>query len=400
MTTPLTIYIDTNILNDIAPKGNDWTNTDWGKYLIDLTNKGQIDVWASPGNCLEIALNPDIDHRHNMARALNTLTRGQRMLPAYEYFVVDNLLKHIESNWNGVLHYDRLEFLKLNSSRIYIALLGQLAALKDYDCSNGFSGIIRPKIITQIIHSTIFLNPKAELEKRLGAIRNNDFRQYDLFAEYDGKSIDELKVIEDQIKGNKYTVEKKTIEWLKKNKDELTKGYSRDEVYSSIQQVFIYWEDLNNTIIDFPKIVSDWEKIYELEPTSDKYKVKPLPPDLVERFKAKKHSIADTFTVIKELANRFYHFLIIPQVYQYTIINELEKSLNEGEIPTGGLVIDSHHSIGSIYTNLFLTRDTRLLNTVKYWHSQIPKEFNVFRGSANDLNEFKRKVEREISRQA
>ncbi|AWL09494.1 hypothetical protein HME7025_01641 [Aquirufa nivalisilvae] len=400
MTTPITTYIDTNILNDIAPKGNDWTNSEWGKYLIRLSDKDQIEVWASPGNCLEIALNPDIDHRHNMARALNTLIKGQRMLPAYEFFVVDNLLRHIETNWEGTLHFDRLEFLKQNSSRIYISLLGQLAALKDYNCSKGFGGILRPKIITQIIHSTIFSNPKAELEKRLEAMKTRDFRKHDLFSSYDGKAIDELETIEDKLKGQKYTVDKKAVEWLKKNKDELVKGYSLDEVYSSLQQVFIYWEDLNNTIVDFPKIVTEWDKIYTLEKTSEKYKVKPLPDDLIVRFKEKKHTIADTFAVLKELANRFYHFLIIPQVYYYTIINEIEKALNDGEIPTGGLVIDSHHSIGSIYTNLFLTRDTRLLSTIKYWHSQIPKEFNIFRDSANDLNEFKRKVEKEIRNQS
>ena len=257
--------------------------------------------------------------------------------------------------------------------------------VKDYDCSSGFGGIIRPKIITQIIHSTIFDKPKEEIEKRLEAIRKKEFKQQDLFAAYDGKSIEDLRTIEDELKGRKYPVDKKAIELLKKNKEEAIKGYSLDEVYSSLNQVFVYWEDLSYTIVDFPKIVAKWDRVYDLEKTSEKYRVKPLSIDLVERFNQQKQTIDDTIHVLKELANRLYHFQIVPQVYTLTIINELEKALNEGKIPTGGLSIDAHHAIGSIYTNFFLTRDTRLLNTVNYWHSQIPKAFNVFRETAKDL---------------
>lgn len=393
---PISIYIDTNILNDIAPKDKDWEETEWGKCLIELSEKKQIEVWASPGNCLEIALVSDFDHRNNMARALNTLIQGQRMQPPYEFFIMENLLQHIEGNWNGTLNFERLEFLKLNSSRIYIALIGQLAALKDYDCSFGFSGIIRPKIITEIIHTSIFDNPKEELEKRLAAIRKKDFKKHDMFALYDGQSIEDLKKTELITREKKYSVDKEAIKWLKKNKEELVEGYSLDEVKSTLNQVFIYWEDLNNTIIDFPKIVSEWNKVHSLEARGNKYKVKPLPVDLVQRFENKVYTINDTILVIEELANRFYHFLIVPKVYQYTIINEIEKALNEGEIPKGSLVIDCHHAIGSIYCNFFLCRDSRLLNTIKYWHNQMPK--NIYKESATDLNEFKRKIETEINK--
>ena len=102
MADPLSIYNHTNILNDIAPKGKDWETTDRGKYLIELSEKQHIEVWASPGNCLEIALNSDIDHRHNMARALNNFIKGRRMLPAYEFFIAENLLEHIEKTGKGL----------------------------------------------------------------------------------------------------------------------------------------------------------------------------------------------------------------------------------------------------------------------------------------------------------
>lgn len=211
MTEPIKVYIDHNILNDIAPKNTFWKESDWGKFLLQLTNDGKIEVWASPGNCMEIALTPDYDQRQNMAAALNTLIRGQRMIPAYETYIVRNFLEHLSRQWPGLISFDPLLKKEKQSSQIFIGLLGQLAALKDYDCKAGFPAIIKPKIVTQIIHNDLFQDAKNKLKLRIEQLKSGNFSRDDTFKVYDKMSIDELQILEKEIRERKHMLIKKLL---------------------------------------------------------------------------------------------------------------------------------------------------------------------------------------------
>lgn len=390
---PLKLYIDNCSLNDIAPKGMNWEVTELGKYLLEHTENGNIEVYSSPAGVIEIALNKDLDQRHNMAKALNTLIRGQRMMASKEYYIIDDLLRFIEATWDNSTKADRLEFLKANSARVYIALLGQLAALKDYDCSKGFIGVVAPKVATQIIHSKIFEDPKAEIEKRIQAIRNKTYSQLDYFSGLENKTIEELYTIQKEYEDKEYkSIDKTAITSLQRNQDLLIDGYSLDELSFAADQVFVYWEDLNSTVIDFPKIVSNWNNKSAVE-TEKGFSIKPLKEDVSKRFEENLPTIMDCQYVLKSLVNRFSNQTIFTRVSNYIILKDLEKGLTNGKIPSGGIILDSSHCIGALYNEIFLSRDQRLNASVDYWFKQIKKDSGLFRTTVKNMNELKRQVE-------
>jgi hypothetical protein len=389
---PLKIYIDNCSLNDIAPKDNDWANTVLGKYLIEKSNNGEIEVFCSPASVFEIALNKDLEQRNNMARALNTLIRGQRMMPSKEFYIVDNFLNVIEDTWSSTTSKVRLESLKENSARIFIALLGQLAALKDYDCSKGFIGVIAPKLATQVIHSQIFDNPKDEIQKRIDAIQNKQYSHLDYLKDFENLSIEELNMMQKAFEEKKYNIDKKAITLLQRNQEILINGYSLDELSFATNQVFVYSEDLYTTIIDFSKIVFDWDTKSDLEKKRNK-SIKPLDHDFVNRFNDKNFTISDTRLLMKLLVNRFHDQLQLPIVSNHIIIKDIEKGLQNGKIPSGGIILDSSHCLSALFCEILFSRDQRLNASVDYWFNQIKKETGAFRETAKNIKELKRKIE-------
>jgi hypothetical protein len=394
---PLRIYIDTNSLNDIAPKDRDWQETPLGSYLLEQSELENIEVWASPASVMEIALNKDLEQRNNMARALNTLIRGQRMMPPTEFQFMDDFLELIEHIWNSSTKSNRLEFLKSNSSRIYIALIGQLSALIDYDCSKGFLGIIAPKVATQIIHDEIFENPKAGLEKRINAIKNQNYSHLDYFNTLAKLDIDELEAKKNALRDKDYDIDKNVIKYLQKNIQVLINGYALDDLSFACDQTFVYWEDLAATIIDFKRIAIEWSTKSPKE-QKENISIKPLQDEMVNRFESNMQTINDCRIILKEMVNRFHTQVRFPQISNYIIVKDLEKGLNKGKIPTGGVVLDSSHSISSLYCNILLSRDDRLNSSVDYWFKKIMKEEGLFRETVKNLNELKRSVKKGLSK--
>jgi hypothetical protein len=396
---PLRLYIDNCSLNDIAPKGTNWEETELGKYLLEKSLNGDIEVFASPAGVIEIALNKDLDQRNNMAKALNTLIRGQRMMASKEFYVIDDFLRLVEHTWNSSTKTEMMEFLKANSSRTYIALLGQLAALKDYDCSNGFIEVIAPKLATQIIHSKIFVNPKEEIEKRIDAIKNKKYTHLEYFDDLTDQTIKELEEQQKEYEEMSYTIPQNAITILKKNQEILIEGYSLDELSFAADQVFLYWEDLGSTIIDFLKIVAEWTNKSPIE-LDKNLSVKPLNIEVTGRFSEKKQTILDCKYVLKSLVNRFHNQTTFTRVSNYIIIKDLEKGLTAGKIPSGGIILDSSHCIAALYNEILLSRDRRLNASVDFWFKQIKKETGLFRETVKNLNELKRQVENGLKHNA
>lgn len=388
---PLKLYIDNCSLNDIAPKGKIWEETELGKYLIQKSQSAEIEVFASPAGVIEVALNKDLEQRNNMAMALNTLIRGQRMMPSKEFLIIDDFLNLIDSTWKEATQKSRLEFLKENSSRTYIALLGQLAALKDYDCSKGFIGVIAPKLATQIIHSEIFENPKEEIEKRIQAIKSKSYSHLEYFSELTIKRIEELEVQQKEYEDKTYSIDKRAIKMLQTNQELLIQGYSLDELSFAADQVFVYSEDLVATF-NFPTIVSEWNNSGPTE-ISNELTVKPLDKDIAERFEEGKQTINDCKYILKCLVNRFYMQTNFTRISNHIIFKDLEKGLNKGKIPSGGIVLDSSHCIAALYCEILLSRDNRLNSSVDFWYNQIKKDTSLFRETAKNFNELKRQVE-------
>ena len=389
---PLRIYLDNCSLNDIAPKDKKWEETEIGEYLFEHSLSGEIEVFSSPAGVIEIALNKDLDQRQNMA--MNTLIRGQRMMASKEFYIIDDFLRLVEATWNNSTKTKRLEFLKANSARVYIALLGQLAALKDYDCSKGFIGVVAPKIATQIIHSKIFENPKEEIEKRIEAIKNNNYSHLDYFNEFENMGIDRLSAMQKEYEEKEYkSIDKKAITYLQKNQDILIDGYSLDELSFAADQVFVYWEDLNSTIIDFRKIASQWTDISPIEKEHN-FSFKPLDATVIKRFEENLQTVEDCRYILKSLVNRFHKQTTFTRVSNYIIIKDIEKGLTNGKIPSGGIILDSSHCIAALYNEILLSRDQRLNASVDFWFKQIKKDTGLFRETAKNLNELKRQVEK------
>ena len=383
MKTPVKVYLDNNILNDVAPKDKPWDQSKWGKLLSQLSQSKKIEVWASPANCLEIALNTDYAHRQNMALGLNTLIRGQRMMPAYETVVVRRFLDVLRNVWPGYISFDRLASMEKQSSQQYIGLLGQLAALQDYDCTAGFPGIIKPKIITQLIHTDIFDDPKAKLAERLKQLNHQNFSQADAYAAYDAMSMEDLQKLDDGLRKTKHQVDKEAVKFLQKNKPKFIRGYAREEFNFSIRSVFNDFKDAALSI-GFANIVEEWESNKTLT-------LPPLPTDLRQKFEQKEAGFAEAGMVLGILKGAFESHIGWTDIYYRIIVNELERTLNTGIIPTGGVVLDGQHGVAALHTDIFICRDSKFLTTMKTIFSEINGMGGNY-DAVNDLEEFKRKV--------
>jgi len=117
--------------------------------------------------------------------------------------------------------------------------------------------------------------------------------------------------------------------------------------------------------------------------------VKPLHPDLVSNF-AQGPNRDDIANLLYALQDRLYSKLGMPKMYNNIIVNELERAINNGKIPTGGLILDGHHGIAAMNVNYFLCRDSKLLSTVKTMYKGVND--GVTREAMDNLAEFERKI--------
>lgn len=372
---PLKVYLDHNIWNAVAPEGIAWRDSKWSKLLLPKIENGEIEVFISPASVMElVAFGSNPKQRNNIAVAMNTMVKGINFLPAYEYSIVEEILILINNTWNDTVNLEHFNKIKEEVTRIYIGLIGQLAALPDYNVGlSGYNNIVKAKIINLIIHLKIIESPKLEIQKRLNAFNNLQIEK-DLYLEsLDSMSIYELLVEKDKILDNINKADGNTVQWIQKKKKILIEGHSKYDVMQSALYSFTYLEDRIKVIHGYKTIISDWLKMDGCTIHLGN-KVTSLPLGLVQSNEQNTIAFKEVGELYFELFNRFSKCSLLASGSTTVIIDELINAVQSGNPPTKGLMFDSNHFAAAIYCDILVTKDGRFTSTCKKLFGEMTKK--------------------------
>jgi hypothetical protein len=127
------VILDNSAVNYLVPIGQGDSSSRLYRALASIQQSGTAKVFATPTNAIEISLCPDADKRHQMAKSLNELIRGDQMLPSFEFAVLVDFCRIVEKQFPGGLKkWEPVERISRDNTVSFIALLGQMAALHDF----------------------------------------------------------------------------------------------------------------------------------------------------------------------------------------------------------------------------------------------------------------------------
>lgn len=369
------IYLDQCVVSTLA--GNepqDWRTTNMGSILAAAMAAGTAEVWVSPTHVLETLLCADYDanghvvpgekskKRARIAQVLLELCEGRRMCPSYEFLLVGEFLKLLRQLAPSCIRTDRtFERLKLNSQMVFAGALALLAALPDLDRPEAATPLIRSKLTTQLLHSRFAMNPDGFIDQLIEAATEFRLTSDDLFHEVDSRPLSDLKA---EIEHNltvprKLSAKARTA--LEKKRSLVASAYGAVEIGQCLNAVFgdIY---IMLMTFDTAELKRKWNALCE------KLSVNVSMP--------KNYAMADDISCAAEpsvavegLGQFFRHVsrdaLLSPQISQHVILGQLEITLNNGEVPTGGVGFDAEHASILSHMNIFATTDTQLENLAK-----------------------------------
>lgn len=323
------------------------------------TKRELLEVFAIPTNVIEIALCPQAEKRHFMAKRLNELISGIRMSPSFEYATTWRFCQIVSKQFEGALNSrEPLELLSRNNVVPFIGLLGQMAALREYPLGN-FEPIVRTKFATTLAQLRIMSEPDIyihELAKQ--AIGESpDPAAIEALRSIDQLSLDDLK--NEIVRVQESIVRVKNVTRLQKSRDALTRQYTAHALFETIMNCFHYYEDILR-VFNFSAIIVQWdnrvpgaEKCDNFMPLPEDITVEGLEPRLDEPLMGK------YFQIIQLLCHRYSSGLLPTMFFGIRrFLLELERNLRDPRKLSEGLNLDLNYLSQLDQANCFISFDS------------------------------------------
>lgn len=366
------VVLDNSAVNRLADPAGRWSETKLGRLLLSLRETNTALVWANPTNVIEIVLCPDLAKRHTMAIALNSLIEGRRMMPSYTSVIVEEFCKALEHHWPGsIKEWSVIKNVANSSAQLYLGLLGQLAALENYQ-SGPFEDILRCKLVTTYIQSEFVTDPEQMLRIYDECIGGKQLDQvfHQKLLEVDRLPLAELK---QRIASNlKQPKRLSSINKFQQRKYGIAEFYARYEAAKAFDATFEYIEQILATFA-LAVVARDWEKRNPL--LGNREHVEPLDEPLRKAFLEEESRAAHmkySGQIVENLIARYgaNGLIPIPYLMMDVYVNELERTLRAPKKVSEGLVLDLDYVAAVIKSDVFLTFDDKLAATLK---SRLPK---------------------------
>jgi hypothetical protein len=366
-TIPKSVVLDNSAVNRFADLAGRWTETKLAQLLLSLRHTNTALVWANPTNVIEIVLCPDLQKRQTMAIALNNLIEGRRMMPSYTDIMVEDFCRALEDHWPGSIKgWSAIKNEANSTAQLYLGLLGQLAALVNYQ-PGPFDEIIRCKLETTYIQSEFVKDPDQMLRIYDPCIEEKQLDQvfHQKLLEVKRLPLVELKQrIESNLKQPKKL---SSINKFQQKKYDLAEFYARYEAAKAFDATFKYAEQMLATFA-LTVVVKNWEK--RNPQLGDRERFEPLDKVLQKAFLEEEDRAAHLKycgRILDKLIGRYgaNGFIPIPNLMMDVYVNELERTLRDPKSVSEGLVLDMDYVAAVLKADVFLTFDDKLAATLK-----------------------------------
>jgi len=394
---PISVLLDNSAVNHLVGE-DECSPSEMFAHLLQYQNAGRIKVMATPTNILEIYLcSSKPDKRLAMARNLNELVGGKRVLPDFEFETLSNLVallrRHIPT---GVVDETIPEALGKRGALPFLALLAELALIEDFE--GGFPGdIVRAKLGTLLSQLMIMAEPDVFIPQLIRQARGEpvDDGVRARLKEVDNLS---LPVLEGKIAElKKTTVRSSNLNTWLKNREETVRLYTSAITTEAVVKCFDFPADLHYLLklFDFWEIVAHWEEKFLGEVYT------PLSQELKAAFQegAETPHPAYYLELISRLCDRYSGGLMTASYYSVLgFFKELERNIRRPKTISDGLTLDMNYLAVLPRVDWFISFDSFQANAAEEYAASLVGEdgttrptLRVFRSQGEVLAAFTEK---------
>lgn len=378
------VYLDqcavSHLCNDAAIP---WDKTPTGKVIRRRMTDKKLETWISPAHALETLLCADFDpdnrpthtakveKRQRIARTLLDVSEAKRMLPSYEFILVEEFMAFLANIAPDCVRTRAVyRHFREHNKQMFLGIVALLAAYRDLDRPEAVETTLREKISTRLQHSRFAKDPDSFIDGMIETAKEFRLAPQDAWKDMDEKPLAELLTeIEANLHGAK-PLSKTAKTRLQKSKGEVAAAYGAAEIGHALDVVF---EDrlLTAMTFDIGEIKKHWGTFEALigNPVS-------MPGELF-RATTDEH-FWDPEVVELSLRTLFRHaarhVLLSPRIVNHVVIGEVEMALYDGEIPSAGVGFDSAHAAILHHVDVFMTTDNHLANLARRAAELIQKE--------------------------
>lgn len=355
------IYLDQNIYGRMFEQGDgDWRVSSFGKLLLEARDSERAQVWISPTNVIETMQTSDPARRRAIADAMLELVDARRMYWGFEFEVIDELLFFLDQHAPGAVRTrDHVEYHAGTMRQIWLGGLALLRATDRLRLEGAISDLHRLKLTNQLLHARLASDANGWVDRMIKSVEGWETTRDNVFAEYDGMSATQLS---DEVENLRSAVKKldgKHLERLKKNRKEIAAAYGAIETGLVLHRTLPLSGSLELTI-DALAIRSAWPKMQkELGAPGLPKEVAVAPAEELGPCSPKYYQ---TLEAALRVAGRA---LLVAALGYEVVIQELQKCVNDKDLPTEGLTFDADHAAVLKRVDIFVTRDKKFGETLK-----------------------------------
>lgn len=340
--------------------GGDWRLSALGRALLSAQADGVGQVWAGPTNVMETVQAEDIQLRKALAKMILELIENRRMWWGFEYELLDDFFRFLRQIIPDSVRYRQFfDHYGDIARQTWLGALALTAATGGESNGPVMEELRRTKTMNQLIHARFALDPQDWVHRMIDAMQNLKTTQTDPLEELEKMSTEEMRLEIKKISSDAQRLSNSASQKLNRNRAAIATAYGALEIGSILDNIFRLPLDRELTF-NIPLLVAHWESVVVL-------RREPLPNYIRE---ATEEALTADPRIAAEVIQRVTRVaakcnLPVLAIGFQVILREMQRCMNNKELPTGGLAFDGDHASAVNRFHIFMTFDEGLAGSLK-----------------------------------
>jgi hypothetical protein len=358
--SPRAIYLDQSAYSAMLSSASDWQSTSLGKILLGARESGRAQVWAGPTNVIETIQAEDKDLRKRLAGIMLDLIEGRRMWCGFEFELLDEYFRILEMLVTGaVRHRQFFDYYRETGQRIWLRALALAAATDAKWLVPVIEDLRRTKTMNQLIHARFAIDPDRWVTAMREASEKLVTTEEDPLAALEHMTSDEMRAEIKQLRTEAQRLSNAAIQKLNRSRAEVAAVYGAFEIGALLQNIFKLPYDLELTV-DIPLLIKRWDDTPQL-------RREPLPRYIRETPEEQWEGNPQIAKDVLQKTIRAVARMNLPVlgIGFEVILREMQRNINQRQLPTAGLAFDGDHASAVNRHHIFVTFDEGLANALR-----------------------------------
>jgi hypothetical protein len=349
---PKSIYLDQSVYSTILSESSDWQTTSLGKLLLDARDSGRVQVWAGPTHVIETIQAEDKKLRKRLAAMMLELIEGRRMWCGFEFELLDEYFRLLQELVPGsVRHREFFEHYRETAQRIWLGALAMAAATDAVWLGPVVEDLRFTKTMNQLIHARFAVDPDRWVRELREAAERLATMDDDPLAALERMTVAEMRSEIDRLSKEAERLGNAATQKLNRHRAEIAAAYGAFEIGALLQNVFQLPYDLDLTF-DVPLLIKQWDDNQFLKSEALPRYIREMAED---QWAGNPQVLKDVLQRTVRVAARMN--LPVLGIGFEVILREMQRNMNQRNLPTAGLAFDGDHASAINRHQIFVTFD-------------------------------------------